>query len=372
MEDALVARAAVLRKVGSPLTIEEIQIAPPGDGEIQVRMLAAGLCRSDLSVMQGELGSSLPVVLGHEACAIVERLGRGVEHVAVGDRVLVLFRAPCGRCRICLGGHPILCAQAAGIRRTGTLVDGTSRLRDAAGETVHHFTGVSAFAEQMVVPGEGVVKVPEELEAGAVALVGCAVLTGIGAAVNSAGASPARDAVVLGCGGVGLSVIHGCRLAGCKRIIVVDRLEANLELAAKLGATTTINAASEEWVDAVLRETDGNGCDYAFDAVGNPDLVHAALSALAPGGVVVCIGVPPQDGNLDIPALELIAGDKTIKGTLYGSWQIPFEVQDLLETLVAREINLTDMIAREIELDEINNGFRELDGGVAGRVLIRF
>ena len=272
-------KAAILYWKRQPLRVEDVELDQPGHGEVLVRVDAAGVCHSDYHFMNGDLPIPLPCVLGHEGAGIVEEVGPGVSAVAPGDHVVMLFRAGCGRCEFCQRGRPALCAMAGQIRNSGGLVDGTSRLHRAGG-ALHHFLGVSCFAERTVLPEQGIVKINPEISLEVAALMGCAVMTGIGAVMNTAQVEPGANVLVIGAGGVGLNVVMGAVLVGANRIIVADLLDSKLELAHSFGATHLINAKDQDVVAAVRALTGGEGADYAFEVIGNPKTMATAYQAV--------------------------------------------------------------------------------------------
>src|ERR1700704_5629208 len=262
-------KAAILYEPKQPLRVEEVELDGPGHGEVLVRVAAAGVCHSDYHFMNGDLPVTLPCVLGHEGAGIVEEVGANVSAVAPGDHVVMLFRAACGRCEFCQRGKPALCAMGGQLRNSGRMLDGTSRLH-RAGTDLHHFLGVSCFAERTVLPEQGVVKIKPEVPLEVAALMGCAVMTGVGAVMNTAQVQPGASVLVIGAGGVGLNVVIGAALVGANQIIVADLLDTKLELAHSFGATHLINAGEQDVVAAVRELTGGEGADYAFEVIGNP------------------------------------------------------------------------------------------------------
>jgi len=265
--------AAVLHETGTPLALEDLELEPPRAGELQVRIEAAGVCHSDHHYMTGDLRIPLPVVIGHEGCGVVEEVGAGVESVRPGDRVALLWRPRCGRCRHCLAGQPVMCVLGRVQATTGGLPDdGTTRLR-LDGREVHHLMGVSCFAERAVVSEKSVIKVPEAIPSPIAAITGCAVITGVGAVLNVVGECAGRALLIIGAGGVGLSAVMGARLAGAEPIIVADVDAAKLERARILGATTVVLAGRDDTVETVLGELPG-GVDWAIEAVGRAETLQ--------------------------------------------------------------------------------------------------
>src|SRR5271165_6772339 len=297
-------KAAILREIGlpppyaasKPLDIAELDLSSPGRGEVLVGIKAAGLCHSDLSVIDGSRPRPTPMALGHEAAGIVEAVGEGVNDLEAGDHVVLVFVPSCGRCGPCAAGRPALCEPGAKANAAGTLLSGERRLAFRA-EPVNHHLGVSAFAEHAVVARESCVKIDPDLPLELAALFGCAVLTGVGAVVNTAKVEPGQSVAVVGLGGVGLSAVLGARLAGARQIVAVDLSDDKLAFAAKLGATHAVNAAAPDAADQV-RRISGGGVDVAFDMAGAVAALELAYAATARGGTTVTAGLPRPDSRL--------------------------------------------------------------------------
>ena len=305
-------KAIVFRSDTGQLSLEEVQLASPKAGEVRVKIAAAGVCHSDLHVVKGEWDVPAPLVLGHEGSGIVTELGPGVTSLAIGDHVVLSWVAPCHECRYCLAGHEARCQVAATIVAPGgVLQDGTSRL-SIDGEPLHDYLGVSSFAEEVVVPASGAVKIRDDAPLDVVALVGCAVATGVGAVTNTAQVEPGSIVAVIGCGGVGLSVVQGARLAGAERIIAIDIQADKTALALVMGATDTIDASQRDAV-AALRELLPDGVDYAFDAIGHPATTEQAISMLGLGGAAVVVGLPPTGSRASFDPLVLAEADQRMK-----------------------------------------------------------
>jgi Zn-dependent alcohol dehydrogenase len=362
------AKAAVLYEAGSELEVKEIGVDDPREGEVQVRVSAAGLCHSDLSMIEGKIPQQLPVVPGHEAAGIVEQVGPGVTALSPGDSVLLVYRASCGKCRYCAKGRRGLCDYGKRIRATGKLLDGTSRFHDGDVD-LHHFSGVSAFSELVVVPESGAVKVDPDLPRDVLSVVGCAVLTGFGAVTNAASVQAGESAIVIGCGGIGLNVLQACRVVGANPIIAVDRSPETLELSRSFGATDVIQAGEGDVVAAV-QEITGDGADYAFEAVGAPGLVEEALAAVRPGGTVIAIGAPTPQTTVTISPLQLLSEEKTLRGSLYGSSNFQLDIPKIVGLWQAGKLDITDLVQHEYGLDEINEGFAALAKGQVGRTIL--
>ncbi len=363
-------KAALLRETGSPLTIEQVDLAGPAPGEVRVRVEAAGVCHSDYHYMHGDLPHPLPVVLGHEGAGIVEEVGPGVTSVAPGDHVVLLWRTSCGRCELCSRGRPALCSLGAGIRASGMLMDGTSRLRTGAGEAVHHFLGVSCFAEQAVCPEAAVLKIPDDVPMAIAALAGCSVMTGVGAVVNTARVEPGSTVLVIGAGGVGLSVVMGAVLAGAAMIVAADLADSKLELARSFGATHVVNAGSEDVVKAV-RGLTGEGVDYSFEVIGNVETMGQAVRAIRRAGVATMVGVAKVGAAFSVNALDLVLAEKSIRGSIYGSTRPAADFPRLFDLYKTGRLPLDRLLTRRYPLEQINEAYEAmLSGEVARSVVI--
>jgi NDMA-dependent alcohol dehydrogenase len=363
-------KAAVLHTVKQPLRVEDVHLDGPRDGEVLVRIGAAGVCHSDYHFMNGDLPIGLPCVLGHEGAGVVEEVGRGVTAVVPGDHVVLLFRPNCGHCEFCSQGRPALCWMAAQLRNTGHLLDGTSRLsRDGA--EIKHFLGVSCFAERAVVPEQGVVSIPKDVPMEVAALVGCAVMTGVGAVMNTARVTPGAAVLVIGAGGVGLSCVMGAALVGAHPIIVADLVDAKLETAMDFGATHAVNARTHDIVEGVRELTSGQGVDFSFEAIGNPNAMAQAFRSLRLGGVATAVGIAPAGSELSISAGELVYQEKTLKGSYYGSTRPHADMPRLLQLYRSGKLPIDRMISRRYPLDRVNEAYDALLAGeVARSVLI--
>ena len=363
-------KAAVLYKTKQPLQVEDVDLAPPGEGEVLVKIGAAGVCHSDYHFMNGDLPITLPAVLGHEGAGVVEEVGPGVKTLRKGDHVVLLFRAACGRCEHCAKGRPALCALAGQLRNTGRLLDGTSRL-SRNGEEIRHFLGVSCFAERAVVPIEGAVKIPDDIPLPIAALMGCAVLTGVGAAVITAAVQPDAKVLVVGAGGIGLNCVMGAVLAGANQVIAADLSDAKLETSLDFGATHTVNAKDQDLVAAVRELTGGEGVDYAFEAIGNPRATRQAFESLRRGGTAVSVGIAPLGTDLSIDAGELVYQEKTLKGSYYGSSRPHADVPRFLNLYRTGRLPLDKLLSRRYPLEKVNEAYDALLAGeVARSVLI--
>lgn len=361
-------RAALLREAGRPLSVEEVDLAAPGPGEVQVRVLAAGVCHSDLHYMTGDLTSLLPVVLGHEGAGVVEAVGPGVTRAAPGDTVVMTWRPRCGHCRYCAAGRPGLCTSAPRLSQSGGLLDGTSRL-SLGGEKVHHFLGVSCFAEQAVLAQESVVVVPDGTPPAVAAVTGCAVVTGVGAVLNVMGDGAGRSVLVVGAGGVGLSAVMGARLVGAHPVVVADVSRDRLDRALELGATHTV-LVGDEPMDEAVRRCCPEGVEWAFDAVGKPDTLQGAMASLRPGGTTVAIGLGRAGATVSVPVNDLVQKEKRLVGSLYGSSNTVVQIPRLLELHAAGRLDLDALVGTTYPLDRITEAFDGLVQGDVGRGVV--
>ena len=362
--------AAVLHETGTPLALEDLELEPPRAGELQVRVEAAGVCHSDHHYMTGDLRIPLPVVIGHEGCGVVEEVGAGVESVRPGDRVALLWRPRCGRCRHCLAGQPVMCVLGRVQATTGGLPDdGTTRLR-LDGREVHHLMGVSCFAERAVVSEKSVIKVPEAIPSPIAAITGCAVITGVGAVLNVVGECAGRALLIIGAGGVGLSAVMGARLAGAEPIIVADVDAAKLERARVLGATTVVLAGRDDLAETVLGEVP-EGVDWAIEAVGRAETLQQAVGCLRPGGTAVALGIGRVGTTFQISINELVQQQKRVVGSLYGSANPPLDLPRLWRLYEAGRLPLDSLLGAEYPLASVNDAYDALVSGAVGRAVLR-
>jgi len=368
-------RAAVLHEMGRPepyadsrpITVEELELAAPGEGEALLRIGAAGLCHSDLSTVNGSRPWPMPMVLGHEAAGTVEEVGPGVTYVQPGDQVVCTFVPSCGQCASCQSGRPALCERGIAANRAGALLSGRRPLsRD--GEPVHQHLGVSGFAQWTVTSIGSLVHVPADLPAEQAALFGCALLTGVGAVVNTARAEPGTSSVVFGLGGVGLSAVMGCVLAGCYPVIAVDPVPAKRDLARRVGASHVV-PADEHVVDAV-RELTGGGAQYAFEAVGDARVLQTAYAATRRGGTTVSAGLPHPDQVLALPAVTLVAEERRLLGSYMGSAVPRRDIPRLIGLYRAGRLPIDALRSSTISLADVNAGFDALAGGEVVRQIL--
>lgn len=369
-------RAAVLREMGlpapyatsAPLTVTELELAPPGPGELLVRVHAAGLCHSDLSVIDGSRPRVMPMALGHEAAGEVVAVG-GRSAFSVGDHVALAFVPVCGACGPCQDGRAALCEPGAAANAAGTLLSGERRWVSPEDDVMHHHLGVSAFAEQVVVSERSAVRIDPALPYDLGALFGCAVLTGVGAAVYGAQIRPGDSVAVFGLGGVGLAALLGAVLCGAGRIVVVDRVQEKLDLARTLGADAAV-LADEDVVAAVRDATGGTGADVVLETVGNADVLGQAYAATRRGGTTVTVGLPHPDRMLTIPAVSLVAEERTLKGSYLGSCVPARDIPRFIALHRAGRLPVEQLLTHRIGLDELNPAFDRLARGEGVRQVV--
>lgn len=360
-------KAAVLYEYGSPLVVQEVELDPPREGEVLVRMAASGVCRSDLHTIEGVLPWALPVVMGHEGTGVVEEVGPGVAHVSPGDHVVLSWLPYCGRCRFCSAGRPNLCEDLEWSIQ-GTMMDGTTRFHKD-GVRIHHYN-TSSFAERSVVPAQTAIPIDPSLPLMEFALMGCAVMTGVGAVLNTARVRPGESAVVVGCGGVGLSAVQGAAIAGARPIVAVDTVSAKLDLARQLGATHGIDASRDD-VPTALSEILGAGADHVFEAIGQPETIRLALELVGRGGQAVLIGLAPPEAEIRIDALTIAFEERVIRGSWYGGCRPGVDFPLLFELYRAGKLRLDSLIST-CTLEEVNDAFAAMGTGEIARSVIVF
>ncbi|MGW2179907.1 zinc-binding dehydrogenase [Streptomyces sp. NPDC001732] len=368
-------RAAVLRGVSTarpysesrPVEVEELELGAPREGEVLVRVAAASLCHSDLSVVNGDRVRPLPMALGHEAVGVVEETGPGVGRVSPGDHVALVYVPSCGFCPDCAAGRPALCARAAAANGSGALLHGPSLLTDASGAPVHHQLGVSAFSEHAVLAQESVVPIPKDVPFAVASMFGCAVLTGAGAVINTAALRPGQSVVVYGLGGVGLSAVLGARAAGAYPLVAVDPVPEKRELALRLGAT---HAFAPDDAPRLIRELTSGDAEVAVEAVGSPKVMAECLTAVARGGKVVSVGLPAPDRVLEVPALAFAGEGKSLLGSYMGDAVPRRDIPRFLDLWRAGLMPVERMHTGTLPLADINTAMEELASGRAIRQVI--
>lgn len=359
-------KAAVLRETGQPLQIEDVTIDLPKAHEVLIRTVASGVCHSDLHIQQGLNGYPLPTILGHEGAGVVEKVGSDVRSLKPGDHVVTCISAYCGHCSYCLSGHLSLCFSPETRRTKG---EAPRLLGAGSSPRMNQFYNVSAFAEQMLVHEHACVAVRPDMPLDRAAIIGCAVLTGVGAVTRTAKVRPGDTVAVIGCGGVGLAAINGARIAGASRIIAVDRLPDKLEMAKSFGATDTVIA--DEGVQEQILELTKGGVDHSFEAVGMKATAELAYRIIRRGGTCTVIGLLPDGAKIEIDAAGLNM-EKTLQGSSMGSNLFPVDIPQLVDFYMQDRLDLDRLISRHIALSEINEAFSELKGGHLARSVIQF
>lgn len=363
-------RAAVLGGPGQPVEIADVELDAPRAGEVEVAITAAGVCGSDLHVVAGDWEVPTPVVLGHEGAGVVTRAGPGVDDLAPGDHVVLSWVPQCGRCRQCEAGRPWQCELVATVVAPGgVLHDGTSRWHGADGGELHHYLGVSSFAERVVVPRSGAVRIRDDAPLEMVAVVGCAVATGVGAVQNTARVPAGASVAVIGCGGVGLSCVQGARLTGAARIVACDVDPGKLDLARRLGATDAVDATAGDAV-AALRDAAPEGLDFVFDAVGRIETTEQAIAALGPGGAAVVVGLPPVGQTARFDPLALAEANQRILGSNYGSVDPQRDIPRLVDLYMEGALDLDALVSGRRPLAEAAAALDDLAAGRAVRTLL--
>jgi S-(hydroxymethyl)glutathione dehydrogenase/alcohol dehydrogenase len=363
-------RAALLEKGGTPLSVvDDIDVAALAPGQVRVRVAHCGICHSDLTIIDNEGSGMVPVVLGHEAAGIVEEVGVGVRSLAPGDKVLLAPLAPCGRCYWCVRGEASICQEAMAALG-GVFADGSTPL-SRNGSVVYRGLGVGGFGEIVVTTEAGAVKIDADVPLDVAAVVGCAIQTGVGAVFNTAKVEEGATVLVMGLGGIGISVVQGARIAGASRIIVSDPVAERRSAATHFGATDTLDPTVDDVVAASYDLTGGIGVDYAFDAAGHASLLDAGLRATRRGGTTVGVGAPGADQSLTInPAVGHIVQEKKLLGCLFGSANTHREVPRMLSLWRRGSLDLESMISFRRPLAEINDGLDDLRAGRGIRTLL--
>lgn len=372
-------RAAVLERMGAeppyarsrPLAIRQVELAPPGPDEVLVKIAAAGLCHSDLSVINGDRPRPMPMALGHEAAGIVEALGPGVRDLAVGDHVVVVFVPSCGHCAPCAEGRPALCEPGAAANGAGTLLSGERRLADEDGRPLNHHLGCSVFAEYATVSRRSLVKVDKAVPLEEAALFGCAVLTGVGAVVNTAKVSAGASTAVIGLGGVGLAAVLGAHAAGARQIVAIDLSDAKLEEALRLGATHAVNAGAADAAEQVKALSDG-GVEFAFEFAGAVRALDLAWCITRRGGSTITAGLPPPGAAFALPAVSLVAEERTLRGSYIGTCVPSRDIPRYMALYRQGRLPVNRLLSGRLALDEINEGFDRLHEGKAVRQVVVF
>ncbi|HEX2040560.1 MAG TPA: Zn-dependent alcohol dehydrogenase, partial [Acidimicrobiales bacterium] len=336
---------------------DDVEVEAPHAGEVKLRMGASGVCHSDLSMVNGTMMAVPPIVLGHEGAGVIEEVGEGVSDLKPGDHVVISWVPQCGDCFFCSRDQGYLCEGANAALASGGLLDGTTRMT-SHGAPLSQMAASGTFGEVTIVPASGVVKIPDDLDMKVAALIGCGVLTGTGAALNTANIRKGDTVAVVGCGGVGLNVIQGARIAGAGEIIAVDMNETKLQMAKEFGATATVNASQGDPVSQVMGMTEQRGADVAFEVIGLPQTIDQTITMARRGGQAILVGVPKLDVMVTLPAFfGIVLAEKTIKGCWYGSSNVQKDVPKLVELYKSGQLKLDELISRTIKLDEVNEAF---------------
>ena len=363
-------RAAVLRAPGAPLAIERLELDDPGPGEVLVEVKAAGVCHSDLHAAAGDWSMRTPLVLGHEGAGIVRAIAPDVTRVRPGDPVVFCWAPSCGACPPCRDGQAVLCDRLEKTTFRNRLPAGVTRLHNGA-ERVGAFLGTACFADHAVVAEDGAIPVPGDVPFDALAALGCAVVTGVGAVANAARVRAGSTVAVVGAGGVGLNVVQAAKLADCSRIVVIDRRQAPLTVARTFGATDVVEAPASI-PDAVRELTGGRGADYVFDTVGSPSTVVDAVAAARKGGTVVVTGLGPYDAVASLPMFPFVMQEKRIIGSVYGSGRPADDIARLAALYRDGRLKLRELVSRTYSLDQINEAFAALARADGARGVIRW
>jgi S-(hydroxymethyl)glutathione dehydrogenase/alcohol dehydrogenase len=356
-------RAAVFVETGAPLAIENVEPAPPGPKDVIVETGASGVCHSDLSIKNGYVQIMPGTVLGHEGAGRVVEVGSEVSKVRPGDRIIASFIPACGTCWFCLHDHSELCDNEFNVMLTprGTRSDGSQ---------YSAMTGLGTFAEAMTVHEQSIVKVETELPDEQLALIGCGVTTGVGAALNTAQVHPGATVAVIGCGGVGQAVIQGARIAGASRILAVDPVQLKRKTAEQLGATDLIDPSEGDPVAQVQTATGGRGVDYAFEVIGLPETTLQAYMMVRKGGTAIMVGMTRAEAQVTLPTFDLFFNEKTLKGCKYGSAQVRRDFQRFIDLIETGRLDTSSMVSRTIKLDDVNEAFRAMEAGEVIRSVI--
>jgi S-(hydroxymethyl)glutathione dehydrogenase/alcohol dehydrogenase len=361
-------RAAILWEQGQPLSVEAAELDAPGPDEVLVEIKAAGVCHSDLHPARGDWPMKMPVILGHEGAGIVREVGSGVTTVRTGEHVVLCWAPACGVCPPCREGRAVLCDRVEKVTYRNKLPSGAARLH-ARGKDVAPFLGTACFSDWVVVPAEGVIAVPDDVPLQALATLGCAVLTGVGAVTNAARVPAGARVAVIGAGGVGLNVVQGAAIAGCDQIIAIDVRPAPLMLARQFGATDTVEAASD--VPAAVRDlTQGRGADFVFDTVGTPGTLTSALVSARKGGTVVLTGLSRGDSQAAFSLFPFVMQEKRLIGSVYGSGQPREDIPRLIQLFRDGKLKLQELVARTYTLDGVNDALNALAASDGARGVI--
>ena len=354
-------KAAILWELNKELDVrDDVSLTDLGPGEVHVKIVSSGVCHSDVSAQNGTIPSGTPCVLGHEGAGVILEVGAGVTDVKAGDHVILSFTPACRKCKNCLRGQSNLCDTMIGMMTSAHFI--------VDGKTITGMAGCGTFAEEMIVPDNACVKIDDDIPLGIVSLIGCGVMTGVGAAINTAKVTPGSSVVVFGAGGVGISAIQGARIAGAAEILAIDTVDSKLDAAKKFGAT---HACKPEDFEALKNEiTGGEGFDFALECIGLPTTIRATYDAARRGGTAVIVGVGRLDQKVEFSAFELFYAEKTLKGSMFGSANVHVDMPKLLRLWKAGKLDLEGMITRRMKLDEVNEAFRAMQAGEVVRSVL--
>ena len=360
-------KAAVFHGPKLPLSIEDVELDKPQDREVLIKTVASGVCHSDLHFVEGLYPYPAPAVLGHEAAGIIEEVGKQVTYVKPGDHVICCLSVFCGMCDQCMAGHPNRCSNKAATQRNPSDKPRISQ----KGKPVNQFLDISSYCEKMLLHENAVVKIREDLPLDRAALIGCGVTTGVGAVLNTAKIEPGSTVAVFGAGGVGLAAIQGARIAGARKIIVIDMFEGKLAMAKRLGATDTVDASSSDPVDEIRKMTDGAGVDYSFEAIGLKKVAEQAFLALKPGGTATVIGMIPVGQKVELDGYMFLT-ERKLQGSNMGSNRFRIDMPKYIDFYLQGRLNLDDMISQRRKLEDVNDAFRAMKAGEVARTVLMF
>jgi len=364
-------KSAVLYEYGKPLQIEELELESPKAKEVLIKYEAAGICHTDLSIMTGALQAPpLPAVIGHEGAGVVQEVGPGVTRVKPGDHVVALWVPTCGECYYCLRGQSFLCIEKDNLRN-GTMMDGSFRLRSGE-KNINMMMGVGTFSQFNVVSEKSVLPIDPDISFDVASIVGCAVMTGVGAVLNTAKVKPGSSVAVVGIGGIGLNIIQGAVLANASTIIAIDILDNKLDFAKEFGATHIINSLKEDPIEKVMEITGGIGADYSFEALGKSATASTTFQLIRRGGTAVIAGIPPLDDSITLPLYEFPLMAKSLLGTYYGAGDARIQIPTLLNLYKKGRLKLDELITKRYKFEDINVGFEDLVSGKNARGVIIF
>lgn len=363
-------QAALLLEAGQPFIIEELTLQEPRAGEVLVKIAASGVCHSDYHVQTGTTRHPMPCVCGHEGAGVVEAVGPNVSRVRVGDHVVLSWAPDCGHCFYCLNGQPNLCETFTAPIWAGTMLDGTPRL-SYRGQPVYHYCGLASFAEYAVVPQESCIPIRKDVPLAVASLVGCAVATGVGAALYTAAVRPGESVVIYGAGGIGLNILQGAVLCGASTLIAVDTNQTKMQMARDFGATHALLAGPDA-LDAIRDLTGGRGADHVFEAVGLPAVQEAAFEAVRPGGTLTLVGLSPMGSGTNLPGAVITRQEKVIRGSYYGSVNAHRDFPLFIDLYMNGQLKLDQMVSHQYALEDINQAYADMLSGEVARGVIVF